>query len=384
MIIRFWLIAGICVASRARRSSSPTSPAGLTADCRDVLVYGVAIAGEATARALAARGYDVVVADDAATTAARRSPPSSASSSSSAPDAADDRRARRRQRPRRARARRARDAPASSPPRRPPASRCAPRSTSRTSGSRSAPAGRGRCSPSPAPTARRPRRCWPSRCCEAAGRRAVDVGNTDVPLVAALDLDVDVFVVECTQLPAGLDRALPRRRRGVAQPRARTTRTGTPSMDSYEAAKARIWRPAAPDDVAIGFADDPVVMRQLGDGAGAGTARSGRRGADYHASPARTGGVLTGPARSDRRRSPRCAGRCPTTSRTRSPRRPLVLETGLAGAAGDRGRAGARSSARRTASSRSATPAACGGTTTPRRRRRTPRSPRSGRSTASC
>ena len=33
---------------------------------------------------------------------------------------------------------------------------------------------------------------------EAAGCRAVAAGNTDVPLVSAVDLDVDVFVVECT------------------------------------------------------------------------------------------------------------------------------------------------------------------------------------------
>ena len=33
---------------------------------------------------------------------------------------------------------------------------------------------------------------------EAAGVRAVAAGNTDVPLVTAIDLDVDAFVVECT------------------------------------------------------------------------------------------------------------------------------------------------------------------------------------------
>ena len=33
---------------------------------------------------------------------------------------------------------------------------------------------------------------------EAAGLRAVAAGNTDVPLVTAVDLDVDAFVVECT------------------------------------------------------------------------------------------------------------------------------------------------------------------------------------------
>ena len=35
-------------------------------------------------------------------------------------------------------------------------------------------------------------------CCEAAGLRAAAVGNTEVPLVAALDDDVDAFAVECS------------------------------------------------------------------------------------------------------------------------------------------------------------------------------------------
>ena len=33
---------------------------------------------------------------------------------------------------------------------------------------------------------------------DAGGVRSVAAGNTDVPLVEALDMDVDAFVVECT------------------------------------------------------------------------------------------------------------------------------------------------------------------------------------------
>ena len=48
---------------------------------------------------------------------------------------------------------------------------------------------------------------------EASGRRAVAAGNTEVPLVSALDLDVDVFVVECTSFRLAVDDVLPARRR---------------------------------------------------------------------------------------------------------------------------------------------------------------------------
>ena len=90
----------------------------------------------------------------------------------------------------------------------------------------------------------------------AGGVRAVAAGNTDVPLVAALDLDVDAFVVECTSF------RLAWTERSAATPRPGstwrpTTSTGTPRWPRYEAAKARIFSQQRADDVAIGFADDP-------------------------------------------------------------------------------------------------------------------------------
>jgi UDP-N-acetylmuramoylalanine--D-glutamate ligase len=124
---------------------------------------------------------------------------------------------------------------------------------------------------------------------EAGERRAVDAGNTDVPLVAALDLDVDAFVVECTSFRLAWTSSF----RGDAAvwlnlaPDHLNWHTG---MASYEAAKARIFSQQRPDDVAIGFADDPVVMAHLG------RAPARRRtfaaaGADYHVA----GGHLVGP-----------------------------------------------------------------------------------------
>jgi UDP-N-acetylmuramoylalanine--D-glutamate ligase len=124
---------------------------------------------------------------------------------------------------------------------------------------------------------------------EAAGLRAVDAGNTDVPLVAALDLDVDVFVVECASFRLASTSSF----RGDAAvwlnlaPDHLNWHIG---MDTYETAKARIFSQQRPGDVAIGFAADPVVMAHL--------ARApGRRrtfaatGADYHVADGR----LVGP-----------------------------------------------------------------------------------------
>ena len=99
---------------------------------------------------------------------------------------------------------------------------------------------------------------------EAAGLRAVDAGNTDVPLVAALDLDVDAFVVECTSFRLAWTSTF----RGDAAawlnlaPDHLNWHTG---MDTYEAAKARIFSQQRPQDVAIGFSADPRLCSCVND-----------------------------------------------------------------------------------------------------------------------
>ncbi len=115
---------------------------------------------------------------------------------------------------------------------------------------------------------------------EASGVRAEAVGNTEIPLVAAIDDPaIDVFVVEAssfridhsdhfapavaTWLNFGVDH-LDRHR----------------SLEAYELAKARIWRFQTADDVAIGNADDPVVMRHL-ENAAARRVTFGHGAADY-------------------------------------------------------------------------------------------------------
>jgi len=97
---------------------------------------------------------------------------------------------------------------------------------------------------------------------EASGRRAVACGNTEVPLVAALDLPVDVFVVECTSFRLAWATSF--------RPDAATWLNLAAdhldwhrSMETYGAAKARIWEHQRRVDVAIGYADDPAVMAYL-------------------------------------------------------------------------------------------------------------------------
>ena len=97
----------------------------------------------------------------------------------------------------------------------------------------------------------------------ASGRRAVAVGNTEVPLVAAIDdPTVDVFVVEASSF-----RLLHSQR---FAPDVGTWLNLAPdhldnhaSLDEYVAAKARLWAHQDRGQVAIGNADDPVVAAHL-------------------------------------------------------------------------------------------------------------------------
>lgn len=95
-----------------------------------------------------------------------------------------------------------------------------------------------------------------------AGVRTVDAGNTATPLVDAIERDVDAFVVECTSFRLAWT---PRfRAEGAAWLNIAPDHLNWHrSMDSYEAAKARIFANQRADDIAIGFADDPAVMRRL-------------------------------------------------------------------------------------------------------------------------
>ncbi len=97
---------------------------------------------------------------------------------------------------------------------------------------------------------------------EEAGHRTVACGNTDTPLLDALELDVDAYVVECSSFRLALTEGF-RAEAGVWLNLAPDHLNWHSSMESYEAAKARIFSQQGPDDIAIGNVDDPIVRRHL-------------------------------------------------------------------------------------------------------------------------
>jgi UDP-N-acetylmuramoylalanine--D-glutamate ligase len=98
---------------------------------------------------------------------------------------------------------------------------------------------------------------------QASGVRATSAGNTEVPLIAAIDdPSVDVFVVEASSFRIDHSERF--------APKVGTWLNFSPdhlnlhrSLESYELAKAKLWRDQSADDVAIGSADDEVVVRHL-------------------------------------------------------------------------------------------------------------------------
>ncbi len=96
----------------------------------------------------------------------------------------------------------------------------------------------------------------------AGGVATVDAGNTDTPLVDAIELDLDAFVVECTSFRlawAPTFRADAAAWLNLAPDHLDWHR----SLATYEAAKSAVFTNQRPSDAAIGFADDPVVLAHL-------------------------------------------------------------------------------------------------------------------------
>jgi UDP-N-acetylmuramoylalanine--D-glutamate ligase len=99
---------------------------------------------------------------------------------------------------------------------------------------------------------------------ERSGIRAVAAGNTEVPLVEAIDRpDLDAFVVEASSFRLGHTRRF--------EPAVATWLNFAEdhldvhaTLGDYEAAKARIWADLDPESaVAVANADDPVVMAHV-------------------------------------------------------------------------------------------------------------------------
>ena len=123
----------------------------------------------------------------------------------------------------------------------------------------------------------------------AAGLRTIDAGNTSTPLVDAIAMDLDAFVVECTSFRLAWTPTF----RAVAAAwlnLAPDHLNWHVSMETYEAAKAQIFANQRADDVAIGFVDDAAVQSRLA-GATGRHVTFGRADADYRVES----GWLTGP-----------------------------------------------------------------------------------------
>ena len=128
----------------------------------------------------------------------------------------------------------------------------------------------------------------------SAGLRTIDAGNTSTPLVDAIEMDLDAFVVECTSFRLAWTPTF--RAEGAAWLNLAPDHLNWHrSMATYEAAKAQVWANQRPGDVAVGFVDDPVVMRRLGEAPGR-AVTFGAAGADYHVDTQGDVSRLVGPA----------------------------------------------------------------------------------------
>jgi UDP-N-acetylmuramoylalanine--D-glutamate ligase len=98
---------------------------------------------------------------------------------------------------------------------------------------------------------------------EASGRRAVAAGNTEIPLVAAIDdPHTEVFVVEASSFRL-LHSARFAPAVGVWLNVAPDHLDNHATFADYVDAKARLWTDQGPDQLALGNADDPVVLDRL-------------------------------------------------------------------------------------------------------------------------
>ncbi len=159
----------------------------------------------------------------------------------------------------------------------------------------------------------------------AAGLRTVDAGNTSTPLVDAIEQDLDVFVVECTSFRLAWTPTF-RAEAAVWLNLAPDHLNWHRSMGTYEAAKAQVWANQHPDDVAIGFVDDDAVMGRLGSAPGR-QVTFGAHDADYRVDDGELVGPngVIAPVGAMKRALPHDITNALAASA-------LVLETGLAGA----------------------------------------------------
>lgn len=124
-----------------------------------------------------------------------------------------------------------------------------------------------------------------------AGYRTVAAGNTDLPLISVIDDEsVDVFVVEASSFRLATTSQF--RAEGSAWLNlAEDHQNWHSGLSSYIAAKAKLWQALRPDDVAVGVIQDPIVRSHL-DRVTARRITVGVQGTDYFVAD----GWLRGPS----------------------------------------------------------------------------------------
>lgn len=108
-----------------------------------------------------------------------------------------------------------------------------------------------------------------------AGHRSMAVGNTETPLIAALDTTLQVFAVECSSFRLAYTEQF-RTRASVWLNFAPDHLDWHHDLDSYRHAKAKIWQYTRAGDVAVAPADDEELLKIARDA----TARMVTFGAD--------------------------------------------------------------------------------------------------------
>lgn len=111
------------------------------------------------------------------------------------------------------------------------------------------------------------------------GKRVAEVGNTDLPFIAALDLDVDVFVVECSSFRLEYTQLF-RANASVCLNLAPDHLDWHENFENYVAAKQKIWAHCVEGDVAIVPAGNEMIC-QMAEISGLPTVTFGLTGADY-------------------------------------------------------------------------------------------------------
>ncbi len=119
----------------------------------------------------------------------------------------------------------------------------------------------------------------------AAGHKSMAVGNTDTPLIAALETDTQVFAVECSSFRLANCEHF-RTRASVWLNLAPDHLDWHNSMESYAAAKAQLWAHTKPGDIAVSPVDDALILR-IAQQSTARTVTFGAVEGDYHAQDGR-------------------------------------------------------------------------------------------------